>query len=114
MAKISGVVFLVIGLVVFLTSKYTNMTFFVYVGLLFIAFGSARLVIKYILKKDKKSDKFDTKLPENLNDFSTRSGQQQPNNTTRNDMYGYIGYCPTCQTPMRKINNYCHRCGMKQ
>ena len=113
MAKISGVIFLIVGLIVFLVSKYAKMTFFVYVGLLFIAFGSAGLVIKYILKKDRKSDKLDRRLPENMNNFTGLS-QQQQNKTQNNDMYGYIGYCPTCQTPMRKINNYCHRCGMKQ
>lgn len=118
--KIPGWVLILIGSGMALLSYFINksqntngLTIFIYVGYLFIAYGVARVTIGFILKNEQsKIDKsFDKQLPEDLrisdNTSKTLSGK-------KHDLYGYIGYCPKCNTPMRRINIYCHRCGMKQ
>jgi len=120
MAKIPGVVFVLIGVLFSFFSHYINklqktnsLTLFVYVGYGFIAYGVAKVVIGYILKKDKKGeseDAFKDQLPEEESTSQIVAAKK----AHKSDLFGYIGYCPRCNTPMRKINRYCHRCGVRQ
>ena len=134
MAKIHGIIYLIIGIVLTIVSSVVNnaqntksMTLFIYLGYLFIAIGAAKLIIGYVLKKDKNEKNTNRQLPDyeqNLqNDPKTyeqyrhqkeQRRSHQAETGGRPDLYGYIGYCPTCNTPMRRINIYCHRCGKKQ
>lgn len=145
MAKISGWIFLGIGILFTGLSFYVNsaqntnsMTIFIYLGYAFIAYGIAKILVKYIMKKNKNEKKLNKELPEdktkwhrnnqknnsnkhsqnNINMNSHNSNQNTnnhiKNNPESNDMNGYIGLCARCGTPMRKVNVYCHRCGMKQ
>ncbi|MCB9358811.1 DUF308 domain-containing protein [Candidatus Woesearchaeota archaeon] len=122
MAKISGFVFILIGVLFSFMSFYLNglqgtksLTVFIYIGFAFIAYGVAKVVINFILRKDKRKSA-DRRLPEE--DGSVPSApnlDNLPNDGNRKkDLYGYIGYCRKCGTPMRGINIYCHRCGLKQ
>jgi hypothetical protein len=148
MTKISGWVFLSIGILLTTLSFYINssqrtnsMTVFIYLGYLFIAYGIAKVAVKFIMNKDKPNKNSNKQLPEvNNNQFSRnknisknipnpnyRSNIQNNNKininksninsqtrSQNNDLYGYIGFCSRCGTPMRKINIYCHRCGNRQ
>ncbi len=119
MAKIPGYVFMIIGgllsLISFSVNKSQNsnsLTIFIYVGYLFMAYGVARVLINFILKNEKSRDKKikANELPEDLKIMDKTSKML----TGKKDLYGYIGYCPKCGTPMRRINVFCHRCGLKQ
>ena len=63
------------------------------------------------IEKLKKISKELSKLPE---DIEKNQYLKRQYNKKFNPLYGYIGKCNRCGTPMRKINHYCHRCGMKQ
>jgi len=117
MAKIPGVVFLVMGLVMVIASSYINkvqdsnsLSFFIWIGYLFLAYGAAKVLIDFVLSRDKMERKLSERLPEEANKPSIRREYKKK----FNNMYGYIGYCPKCGTPMRRINIFCHRCGMRQ
>ena len=113
MAKIPGIAFLALGLVLFFISRTMGkLAVFVYVGYIFIAWGSAKVIINYILKKDKseKGIRKDKRLPDQQ--LAEDAGRQITNK--KHDLHGYIGYCQGCGTPMRKINFFCHRCGLRQ
>lgn len=145
MAKISGWVFLSIGILLSTVSFYINnsqginsMTLFIYFGYLFIAYGIAKIAVKFIMNKEKSRGNSNKQLPEISNNKNSRNkvfSQNTTNNNYKNnvqsnnklnnktsvssqnknnDLYGYIGYCSRCGTPMRKINIFCHRCGTKQ
>jgi len=139
MVKISGWVFLIIGgifsgtsLFINTSQKTNNMNLFLYFGYLFIAYGIAKILISYISGKDKNEKNIKKRLPENNNKpfgeirkesknnnqqvhhHINNTHQSQNNIPSSKDSNGYIGYCSRCGTPMRNLNVYCHRCGMKQ
>ncbi len=147
MVKISGWVFVGIGLLFSGMSYYINfaqktnsMTIFLYLGYLFLAYGIAKVLVNYIMRRDKSEKNANKQLPEsndikwhrnndtknkthakqnqasntNRNNLNQPQNQNNPSNSNPKDMNGYIGYCPRCGTPMRNVNSYCHRCGMKQ
>ncbi|MFT4303107.1 MAG: hypothetical protein ACMXYG_00950 [Candidatus Woesearchaeota archaeon] len=123
MAKIPGSIFIIIGILFSFLSFYlnnlqgtTSLTVFIYVGYLFIAYGVAKVIIAIIMRKEKSPTK-DKRLfddSEGIPDAPNLDSDRRNNTKVKMDLYGYIGYCPKCSTPMRKINIYCHRCGLKQ
>lgn len=118
MAKIPGIAFLALGLVLFFISRTMGkLAVFVYVGYIFIAYGSAKVIINYILKKDKSGGfiRKDKRLPEDLgNEMQGTRNNARRDKGKAHGLLGYIGYCQGCGTPMRKINLFCHRCGLRQ
>jgi hypothetical protein len=131
MVKIPGYVFIGFGAILSISSYFINLsngknslTMFIYLGYLFIAYGVAKLLINFILKPEKKSvsgpNFFGRSLPEqdnaNMSKESNLRTQQPPklNPQQKNDLYSYTHQCRKCGTPMRRINIFCHRCGMKQ
>jgi hypothetical protein len=137
MAKISWIVFIIIGALFSIGSHIVNnmqendsLTIFIYIGYLFIGYGVAKLVVVYILGKNNNvKDAFDDRLPENggmpkiesskdikrnYNNIPSNKNDFSNNNSSKNSLYGYIGYCSRCATPMRNLNRYCHRCGLRQ
>lgn len=144
MAKIPGFVFIVIGVLLTAVSFYINksqrtnsLEIFVYVGYIFIAYGLAKIIIRYILGKGNPKVLDGKELPDdvdgtvkaqkldqrnlNVEHHKTEpiiAEQKMPHEQRIHEpkmgMYGYIGYCTRCGTPMRKINRFCHRCGLRQ
>jgi hypothetical protein len=133
MAKISWVIYIVLGLLFSISSYVINnmqnnnsLTIFIYVGYLFIGYGVSKLVVKYILGKNNDFEKnLDKKLPDhggmpktgktelNINK-NNHVNHNLSDNSKSNSLYGYMGYCERCNTPMRNLNRYCHRCGLRQ
>lgn len=118
MAKIPGYLFLILGLIVSIASSVINkkeLTIFVYIGYLFIAYGAAKILISLILKNEKHDNKEkQLQVPEAVrNNPQLRKEYQQKFGKIAKDMQGYVGYCPSCGTPMRGINIFCHRCGRR-
>jgi hypothetical protein len=125
--KIPGIVFLITGIILSFVSSHINktndsasLTIFILIGYLFIAYGAAKMIINYILKKDRKAEDSSIKknnLPENL---QTHPKLKQEYQTSRNNpapvqnAYSYTGYCSNCGTPMRSVNKFCHICGTRQ
>jgi len=96
MAKIHGIVYLIIGIFVTFASykiNYDKLYFFFYIGLLFIIYGVAQIVIGFINKEEKKE--------------SVRQNQfrQTPNQQYKR--------CPTCGNVSRAQDNFCARCGAR-
>lgn len=118
MAKIHGIVYLIIGIIMFGVSFVINkthnnstLTLFIYVSYIFMAVGIAKLIVNYIMNKNKK-DVGDVNIDNTVPQFKPLTDNKS--NNTKNNLFGYIGVCPNCSTPMRRINVYCHRCGRKQ
>lgn len=121
MAKIPGIAFVLIGVLLTAMSYYINnlqgtnsLNMFIYVGYIFIAYGIAKILIAYITKKGKSDDLFNKKKDGQLPDEESLNEVVERKKHHKTDLYGYIGYCRKCNTPMRGINRYCHRCGLKQ
>ncbi|MFT4343666.1 MAG: hypothetical protein ACMXYE_02870 [Candidatus Woesearchaeota archaeon] len=154
MGALSGYVFIGVGLLFSVVSYYGNrmqdsnaLTIFIYVGYLFIAYGFAKLGVKYILgKKDssKKNLKKTSPLPPHVSQSAPNSsgenasgGQNRvsspspsvpraPQHDSSSHVQsvhhsahpthtsGFVGHCRSCGTPMRAVNVFCHRCGLKQ
>jgi len=115
MAKISGIIFVILGVVVSVASYFVNsyqgtnsLLVFIYIGYAFIAYGVAKIVAKMILGKNKLSS-------EELQRELAGTNSINPSSVSKNSLPpGYIGRCKKCNTPMRNVNVYCHRCGLKQ
>jgi len=121
MAKIPGIAFVLIGILFTAMSYYINnlqdtnsLNAFIYVGYLFIAYGIAKILIAYITKKGKSDELFNQKKGSQLPDEESLNEVVERKKHHKVDLYGYIGYCRKCKTPMRGINRYCHRCGLRQ
>lgn len=150
MVAIPGYVFIVIGVMFAAVSTYVNrsqnithLTIFVYIGYGFIAYGLAKLVVKYIMKQKGKQSPDAVKPIPSAQNTSTGTAQhhaarhpppvssshtqqqahshpQQQQHSTHHQHHkahvppGYVGVCSGCGTPMRAVNLYCHRCGMRQ
>ncbi|MEK6891717.1 MAG: zinc ribbon domain-containing protein [Nanoarchaeota archaeon] len=98
MAKIHGIVYLIIGLFISIASyyiKYDKLYPFFYVGLLFITFGVAKIVIGFINKEEKKQSP--------LNRLNPNQFRQAPKQQYKR--------CPTCGNVARASDNFCARCG---
>ena len=93
MAKIHGIIYLIIGFFVSAVSwkiNYQRLQFFFYIGLILIIYGVARIVIEFINKKEKKE------IPQNK----------------LNPKLQYKR-CITCGNTARGFDNFCSRCGAR-
>ncbi len=82
--------------------KNTVFQFFFYVGLIFIAIGIFKLIIRYALGEKKK--KID-------NDFAYGYNLEKTSNN-QNNKYKLIT-CPKCQAKNYKTYNFCYKCGSR-
>lgn len=101
MAKIHGIVYFIIGLFVAIASykiNYNNLYPFLYVGLLFVVYGVAKIIIGFINKEDKKEAIPPNSHKNQLNQFKQIPKQQYKR-------------CQTCGNAARSSDNFCARCG---
>ncbi|MBN1156382.1 zinc ribbon domain-containing protein [Candidatus Woesearchaeota archaeon] len=100
MTSIKGIVFIIIGLFVSITSYVlgkkggTNLQIFVYVGIAFVAFGLVKMLIETAGKPKKE------KRPEQRTNPASPSNQR-------------VKYCPGCGAKMPAYAHFCFNCGMK-
>ena len=100
MTKIHGIVYFIIGVFVTAASykiNYDKLYFFFYIGLLFIIFGVAKIVIGFINKEEKKQ------IPLN------KLNQNQLNKIPKQQ----YKRCQTCGNAARITDNFCSRCGAR-
>lgn len=116
--KISGLVFLVIGIVVILFSLFVqsvnpeaNLIFFIIAGGLFIAYGVFKLVSKVITGTDPKdaqkpviSESIVQKLVKNKDLEAVNMQMAQRQKPT-------ITVCSRCGSKNYSTNNFCYNCG---
>ena len=101
MAKVHGIVYLIIGIFVAIASykiNYDKLYVFFYIGLLFIIYGVAKIIIDYINKDEKKQV-----VPPNIN--------KNQLNQFRQPVKQLYKRCPNCGNVARGYDNYCPRCG---
>lgn len=93
MAKIHGVAYLIIGILIFFFSYYIKKGFalFIYVGLLMIIMGIIKLAAKSI--KSKKTKK-----------------QLHPHYKQHQQAV----YCSRCGATLRASDNFCYNCGNRR
>lgn len=99
MAKIHGVVYIILGLFVSIASykiNYDKLYPFFYIGFLFVIYGVAKILISFINKEEKKG--FVNK--QNPNQFRQTAKQQYKR-------------CRTCGNVARASDNFCPRCGAR-
>ena len=100
MAKIHGIIYLIVGIFVAVASyeiNYGKLYFFFYIGLLFITYGTAKIIIGFINKDEKKQ------AP--LNKLNANQFRQAPKQQYKR--------CPTCGNAARASDNFCARCGVR-
>ena len=103
MAKIPGIIYLIIGIFVAVASyeiSYNKLYFFFYIGLIFIVYGVARIVIEFINKGEEKK----------VNSPNMRRNQLNQVKQTLKQQYKR---CPNCGNVARGYDNFCARCGNK-
>jgi len=103
LAKIHGLVYIIIGLFVGIASwriNYEKLYVFYYAGLFLIAFGVAKLLINFIQGKSK--EKTEVKKPVHQHYGQLR---QNPNRQYK--------YCSRCGNVMRAYDNFCSKCGAR-
>ncbi|MAG91326.1 hypothetical protein CMO83_01470 [Candidatus Woesearchaeota archaeon] len=91
MAKIHGLVYIVVGLFVSIASlriDYGELYLFFYVGIIFIVVGSTKLVNKYLENQDKKLHK-------------------AKHHAHR------LKYCHNCRNVIRTNDKFCNKCGVR-
>ena len=94
MAKIHGLVYILVGLFVSISSwrlNYEKLIFFFYSGLFFIFIGILKLIFNLIKNKTGKKEKIHAK-----------SVQHQTHK-----------YCHNCGTALRHQARFCTRCGAR-
>lgn len=99
MVKIHGIVFLVLGLFISISSykiNYGKMYLFFYAGLFFIIYGVAKIVIGFIAGEKKQGQ---TALHRNQLDQYKQPARQQ------------YKRCQNCGNVARGHDNFCSRCG---
>ena len=103
MAKVHGIIFLVIGLFVSIASykiNYDKLYVFFYIGLLFIIYGVAKIIIGFINKDEKKQAPLNRLSQNQLNQLRQPVKQQYKR-------------CQTCGNVARGHDNFCSRCGAR-
>ena len=103
MPKIHGIIYLAIGIFVAITSyeiSYAKLYFFFYIGLLFIIYGVAKIIIGFINKEEKKQASSSNIRKNQLNQFKQPIKQQYKR-------------CSNCGNAARGYDNFCARCGNK-
>ena len=94
MAKIHGIVYIIVGLFVSILSWKFNkdkLIIFVYTGLLFILIGIAKLIFSFISRRKGKSDAANQKI--------------QPK--------AQLKYCPQCGSAAKLHDKFCAKCGAR-
>ena len=101
MAKVHGTIYLIIGIFVAIASykiNYDKLYPFFYIGLLFVIYGIAKIIIGFINKEGKKQVISPTVHKNQLNQFKPPIKQQYKR-------------CPNCGNVARGHDNFCSRCG---
>lgn len=93
MAKIHGLVYVVVGLFVSVFSwklNYEKLVFFFYIGLVFIVIGITKMILGLAKKRTDKTEK----------------GHYKDNQKQRK-------YCPKCGNGLNAGDIFCSRCGTR-
>ena len=101
MAKVHGIIYLIIGLFVTVASykiNYDKLYLFFYIGLLFIIYGVAKIIIGFINKEERKKVAPSNIHKNQLNQFKQPIKQQYKR-------------CQNCGNVARGYDNFCSRCG---
>ena len=142
MVAIPGYVFIIIGVLFTAVSYYVNssqgiasLTVFIYIGYGFIAYGLAKVIVRYVMHQKGKQGIDVTKPmtpkhnppvgtvhhhapPSQAQHQMKPHAHQHPTHQQAQHKAhvppGYVSVCSGCGTPMRAVNIYCHRCGMRQ
>lgn len=94
MAKIHGLVYVIIGLSISIVSwklKNEKLMSFFYIGLIFVLIGFVKLIFNKIKRKVGKTEKIHK---------ATYQNQR-------------FKYCPKCRTMLNVYDRFCRRCGAK-
>ena len=86
---IPAIVWLIVGIGVSVISlRVPGLTFFFYIGLIFVGIGLAKIIIKYIFRK--KETKQEVKMHKPV-----------------------VNQCFHCRSQVRSIDSFCWRCGAR-
>lgn len=113
MAKIHGLVYILIGAFVSIMSWKLNkekLLFFFYAGWAFVAVGVVKIIFNLVSGKAEKP--------------KTHVQQSQPHHVTQNKpsptrpqhpqaFHQQIKYCHRCRTPLRLHHKFCSNCGAR-
>lgn len=110
--KINGWIYLIIGAIISGYSKFVQlkndnyiMTFFFYVGILFVVIGLFKIIVKFITSpKNKESEVEEEFYNSPKKDFS---GSINKNSNSRAII------CPRCTARLHPKSRYCNWCGYK-
>lgn len=105
MARIHGLVYIGIGAFIGIFSFMLNrekLVFFIYIGLLFVLIGCAKLFLGFLSKSDERAAK--------------KTPLSQVPNVQHRQNYQHRGqqshkYCPSCGNVARAHDSFCSRCG---
>ena len=106
MAKISGFVYLIIGIFVSLVSYFSknpSLRFFIYIGFLFGIIGIIKILITGAKKKKKKEK------PVRQRKVTHQHPIQRPQPIQHHKQF--TSYCQYCGNIVRISDNFCNRCG---
>ncbi len=138
MASIHGLVYIVIGIFVAVTSYFSELEIFIYIGIIFVLVGIAKLVLLWLSNKkgNKKNhnpaskpydysrsshntQNFYHNITQNSSTISQNQGQSSTEN--RNTKALHVGkklftpmyFCPRCGLRLTQNFNFCPQCGLK-
>jgi hypothetical protein len=97
MAALNPVIYLVVGLMVTIVSVIMGLNAFIYLGLIFMVWGIARLSWNKVAAKRQKRA---TDAPEAIVSKPTHHIQHV--------------YCPHCGNMVKHNDNFCSRCGARR
>ena len=101
MAKVSGIVYLILGLFISIASYYINydkLFIFFYAGWVVFIYGVAKIIIGFINKDEDKQPQLN------------RLNQNQPSQF-RQIPKQQFKRCRTCGNTAKSFDNFCSRCG---
>ena len=95
MAYIPGIIFVIIGVIVSITSYFfvEEIFIFTYVGLSFVAYGILKMIYKKITSPKKETP------------------IQHNNQVNHKKRHYHHPHCPNCNIQVGIHNNFCHNCG---
>jgi Na+/melibiose symporter-like transporter len=117
--KISPIVFIIIGAIVTGVSfTRESLLPFIYVGIIFIAYGGIRMLFSFLTKKrDKKPVEKKPSLKEQIQpqQHSQKKQYEKPQHVLPIHYHPQTSYhyviCPNCSYHMHTSYRYCPRCG---
>ena len=107
MAKIHGLAYLMIGIMISVLSYYIDnnikkgFSLFIYVGLLMMIIGVIRLAAIWVKNKKEK----EAKQP-----MRQHARIHAPQNAPRHT-YNQLAYCSRCGADLNPSDNFCYNCG---